>query len=330
MRAHPEDTTGEDGDRPRLHPPRDRATRCRPGDASLKVADFHYDLPEEAIAQTAIEPRHDSRLLDTRDLSDHRFHELPDLLDPGDLVVVNETRVRAARLRGTRRDTGGRVELLLLEYLDDGTWETLARPARRLRPGVVIDLGGLVATVLSTHEAGRLIVGFDSDDDEQAVTETGEMPLPPYFTGVLHDPERYQTIFATIPGSAAAPTAGLHFTDSVVGRLRERRVVMASVDLHVSLDTFRPMTTEDVEDHTMHSEWCSVPETTARAVAYTRARGCKVVAIGTTVIRALETMADGRGGVEPGERRTELFLRPGSEITVADVLVTNFHMPGST
>jgi S-adenosylmethionine:tRNA ribosyltransferase-isomerase len=287
-------------------------------------------LPEEAIAQTAIEPRHDSRLLDTRDLSDHHFHELPDLLDPGDLVVVNETRVRAARLRGARRDTGGRVELLLLDHLADGSWEALARPARRLRPGVVIDLGDIAATVLSTPQEGRLLVDLDSEDDEKAVAETGEMPLPPYFTGTLEDPERYQTFFASIPGSAAAPTAGLHFTEQVVSQLRSRRIEIASVDLHVSLDTFRPMSTENVDDHTMHTEWCDVPEATARAVADTRARGGKVVAIGTTVIRALESMADGRGGVEPGEGRTDLFLRPGSEITVSDLLVTNFHMPGST
>ena len=244
--------------------------------------------------------------------------------------MVNETRVRAAQLRGTRRDTGGRVELLLLEHLADGSWEALARPARRLRPGVVIDLGEIAATVLSTPQEGRLLVDLDSEDDEKAVAETGEMPLPPYFTGTLEDPERYQTLFASLPGSAAAPTAGLHFTDQVVTRLRASQIEIASVDLHVSLDTFRPMTTENVEDHTMHTEWCGVPEATARAVADTRARGGKVVAIGTTVIRALESMADGRGGVEPGERRTDLFLRPGSEIKVADILVTNFHMPGST
>lgn len=244
--------------------------------------------------------------------------------------MVNETRVRAARLRGARRDTGGRVELLLLDHLADGSWEALARPARRLRPGVVIDLGDIAATVLSTPEEGRLLVDLDSEDDEKAVAETGEMPLPPYFTGTLENPERYQTLFASLPGSAAAPTAGLHFTDQVVTRLRASQIEIASVDLHVSLDTFRPMTTENVDDHTMHTEWCGVPEATARAVADTRARGGKVVAIGTTVIRALESMADGRGGVEPGERRTDLFLRPGSEIKVADILVTNFHMPGST
>ena len=255
---------------------------------------------------------------------------MPDLLDPGDLVVVNETRVRAARLRGTRRDTGGRVELLLLDHLADGSWEALARPARRLRPGVVIDLGNIAATVLSTPQEGRLLVDLDSEDDEKAVAETGEMPLPPYFTGNLEDPERYQTVFASIPGSAAAPTAGLHFTEHVVSRLRAARIDIASVDLHVSLDTFRPMATENVDDHTMHTEWCRVPEATARAVADTRARGGKVVAIGTTVIRALESMSDGRGGVEPGEGRTDLFLRPGSEITVAEMLVTNFHLPGST
>jgi S-adenosylmethionine:tRNA ribosyltransferase-isomerase len=222
------------------------------------------------------------------------------------------------------------VELLLLEHLGDGTWEALARPSRRLRPGVVVDVDGLAATVVSAPEGGRLILDLDSDDDEAAVAATGEMPLPPYFTGILEDPERYQTLFAAIPGSAAAPTAGLHFTEQVVSRLRSRGIEIASVDLHVSLDTFRPMTADDIEDHAMHSEWCSVPASTARAVDRARARGGKVAAIGTTVVRTLESMANGEGGVIPGERRTELFLKPGSDITVADVLITNFHMPGST
>lgn len=287
-------------------------------------------LPEAAIAQSAIEPRHDSRLLDTRDLSDHRFLDLPDLLEPGDLVVVNETRVRAARIHGRRVETGGEVEFLLLEHLGDGSWEALARPARRLRPGVVVDCDGLMVTVVSAPDEGMVRVALDTVDEEQAVASIGEMPLPPYFDGALSDPERYQTMFANTPGSAAAPTAGLHFTDEVVGRLTERNIAIASVDLHVSLDTFRPMSVEDVEDHTMHTEWCSVPVETSEAVARTRADGGRVVAVGTTVVRTLESMADGRGGVKPGEIRTDLFLRPGSGFSVVDLLVTNFHMPGST
>lgn len=287
-------------------------------------------MPEEAIAQSAIEPRHDSRLLDARDLTDHRFLDLPDLLEPGDLVVVNETRVRAARLHGRRVGTGGQVEFLLLERFGDGSWEALARPARRLRPGVVVECDGLTVTLISEPDEGRIRVILDSSDEEQAVAAVGEMPLPPYFSGVLGNPDRYQTMFANEPGSAAAPTAGLHFTDEVVRRLAERHIAIANVDLHVSLDTFRPMSVEDVEDHTMHTEWCSVPDQTAEAVARTKRQGGRIVAVGTTVVRTLETMSDGSGGVRSGETRTNLFLRPGTEFGVVDLLVTNFHMPGST
>jgi S-adenosylmethionine:tRNA ribosyltransferase-isomerase len=263
-------------------------------------------------------------------MSEHTFLELADLLDPGDLVVVNETRVRAARLEGRRAETGGTVELLILEQMDDGAWEALARPARRLRPGMVIELDEMTATILDGPVEGRITVRLDAEDPEEAIARTGWVPLPPYFTGHLDDPDRYQTMFASSPGSAAAPTAGLHFTPEVVQRLEDRQIPIASVDLHVSLDTFRPMTTENIEDHQMHSEWCSVPEETAEAVTRARWNGGKVVAIGTTVVRALETLADGTGGVQAGDRRTDLFLTPGSKISVVDVLVTNFHLPGST
>lgn len=263
-------------------------------------------------------------------MTDHTFLELADLLEPGDLVVVNETRVRAARVVGTRTGTGGVIELLILERLGDVTWEALAKPARRLRPGVVVDFGDFRATITDGPEEGRVIVELDAADPERAIAERGSVPLPPYFTGDLVDPERYQTMFAAAPGSAAAPTAGLHFTPEVTQRLEESGIGMASVDLHVSLDTFRPIAVEDVEDHQMHSEWCVVPAKTAEAVAETRRGGGSVVAIGTTVVRALEAMADGAGGVEAGEKRTDLFLKPGSEITVVDTLVTNFHLPGST
>jgi S-adenosylmethionine:tRNA ribosyltransferase-isomerase len=263
-------------------------------------------------------------------MSDHTFLELADLLEPGDLVVVNETRVRAARLVGTRAETGGTIELLVLERLGDTTWEALAKPARRLRPGVMVDFGDFRATILEGPVEGRVTVELDAADPEQAIAARGVVPLPPYFTGELENPERYQTIFAAAPGSAAAPTAGLHFTSEVTRRLEARGNRIASVDLHVSLDTFRPIGVENVEDHQMHSEWCSVPAKTAEAVAATRRGGGKVVAIGTTVVRTLESMADGTGGVEAGERRTQLFLKPGSEISVVDTLITNFHLPRTT
>lgn len=278
-----------------------------------------------------MEPRHSSRLLDTRDLSDHRFIELPALLDPADLVVVNNTRVRRARLVGKRVGTGGKVELLLLERRADGVWRALARPARRLRPGVELRFGDLQVDVVESPEEGVVGVRLNTDDEEYAILEAGEMPLPPYFTGDLESPSRYQTVYAEVPGSAAAPTAGLHFTEEVLDRLEERGIALGSVDLHVSLDTFRPMSVEDVEEHEMHSEWCAVPEETAVAVDEVRTRGGKVVAVGTTVLRTLESFADGGGGgVEAGERHTSLFIRPGYEFQVVDALLTNFHMPQST
>lgn len=296
----------------------------------MDVTEFHYHLPESAIAQEPVEPRHDSRLLDTRDMNDHRFLDLADLLEPGDLLVVNETKVRAARLQGHRAGTGGSVELMLLDRDRDGNWTALARPSRRLRPGVVIEFGEFSATVISAPRQGMVLVELDAEDPEIAIEKVGTVPLPPYFHGTLDNPERYQTIFATTPGSAAAPTAGLHFTDQVLERLGQRGVEMASVDLHVSVDTFRPISTQRVEDHQMHTEWCTVPEETATAVGNTRARGRSIVAVGTTVARTLETFADGMGGVEPGEKETDLFLRPGSVFSVVDALVTNFHLPRST
>lgn len=263
-------------------------------------------------------------------MRDHIFLDLADLLEPGDLVVVNETRVRAARLEGTRSGTGGKIELLVLDRLADGRWEALAKPARRLRPGSVIEIGDFAATVVNGPEDGRVIVVLDTADPERAIAQTGVVPLPPYFTGDLTDPDRYQTMFADSPGSAAAPTAGLHFTPEVSRRLEERDISMARVDLHVSLDTFRPMAVENVEEHPMHSEWCAVSEETAESITATKRRGGRIVAVGTTVVRTLESMADGQGGVKSGEKRTDLFLKPGSEITVVDLLVTNFHLPGST
>ncbi len=296
----------------------------------MRVEEFTYALPDSSIAQEAIEPRHDSRLLDTRDLSDHRFIDLASLLRSGDLVVVNETRVRAARLTGTRRQTGGSVELLILSEGPGGLWEALARPARRLRPGVIIDFEGLTATVVDGPREGMVVVDLEAPDVESAIAAAGEVPLPPYFQGTLEDSSRYQTMFARNTGSAAAPTAGLHFTPEVVRALDEAGVAMATVDLHVGIDTFRPITTHEVEGHRMHSEWCAVPEATAAAVREARRSGGRVVAVGTTVVRALESFADEEGLVLATQGLTELFLKPGDPFRVVDGLVTNFHVPGST
>ena len=259
-------------------------------------------------------------------MSDHTFLHLPDLLEPGDLLVVNNTRVRAARLVGSRAGSGGAVELLLLERRDGGIWVALAKAARRLRPGAVIEFEGFTAVVENQLSAGMVEVSLDADDEELAIAAVGEMPLPPYFTGQLADPERYQTLYADIPGSAAAPTAGLHFTEMVMERLASKDIKMATVDLHVSLDTFRPMSVEMVEDHQMHSEWCSVPEATAQAIR----ADTRVVAVGTTVVRTLESFASGDGRVMAGSHQTDLFLAPGYRFRVVDALITNFHMPFST
>lgn len=296
------------------------------------VAEFDYHLPPERIAQTPVEPRHSARLLDTRDLSDHTFLDLPHLLRRGDLVVVNRTRVRAARLKGHKAGTGGRVEVLLLRPQEDEVWEALVRPARRLRPGSELTLGPLTGRVLTAPQEGicRLRLTGASDDLEEVLERVGEVPLPPYITRPLDDPSRYQTIFADRPGSAAAPTAGLHFTPQVVERLQRAGVELASVDLEVGLDTFRPITAEEVEDHNIHSERYRLDEQAAAAVTRCRERGGRVVAIGTTVVRTLETCADTDGSVTPGAGATSLYITPGFRFRVVDLLVTNFHVPRSS
>jgi S-adenosylmethionine:tRNA ribosyltransferase-isomerase len=296
----------------------------------MRVEEFTYPLPESAIAQEAIEPRHDARLLDTRDMSDHLFLGLPSLLRAGDLVVVNETRVRAARLVGRRAGTGGEVELLLLTARPDGSWEALARPSRRLRAGVAIEFDGLEATIVEGPREGLVVVELHAPNVEAAIEAAGRVPLPPYFKGTLEDPSRYQTMFARSTGSAAAPTAGLHFTSEIVGRLEVAGVEIASVDLHVGIDTFRPIAVEEIEAHRMHSEWCSVPAATAEAIARVRVAGGRVVAAGTTVTRALETFGNDDGTVEAASGETTLFLKPGDRFRVVDALITNFHVPGST
>lgn len=293
----------------------------------MEVDRFRYELPDSAIAQHPVEPRDSARLLDTRDGTDHRFADLPGLLEPGDLVVVNTTRVRHARLVGQRYGTGGKIELLLLTRRPTGGWSALAAPSRRLRPGVAIEFGPLTATVTEGPVDGMIGVEFS---DEGLLEVVGTVPLPPYITEELSDPERYQTIYADQPGSAAAPTAGLHFTPSVIEGLAARGIDLATVQLDVGIGTFRPITADRIEDHVMHRERCLVPQATADAIAAARARNGRVVAVGTTTVRTLETFGRDDGTVEPGEAETDLFLRPGSTFRVVDVLVTNFHVPGSS
>jgi S-adenosylmethionine:tRNA ribosyltransferase-isomerase len=284
-------------------------------------------LPEHAIAQHPFEPRDAARLLDTRDLTDHVFSDLPGLLEAGDLVVVNTTRVRRARLTGRRRDSGGAVEVLLLGRQHDGSWRALVKPARRMRRGVALTFGDVGAIVTEDPVDGVIELSFS---DEGVLESLGSVPLPPYITTELSDPERYQTVYADQLGSAAAPTAGLHFTAEVLGALERRGIGRASVELRVGLGTFRPITADRIEDHRMHAEFCAVPPATATAVTETRRRGGRVVAIGTTTVRTLETYGRDDGTVGAGEGETDLYLRPGSSFRVVDVLVTNFHVPGSS
>jgi S-adenosylmethionine:tRNA ribosyltransferase-isomerase len=292
---------------------------------------FDYDLPQTAIAQTPVEPRDAARLLRCDPREDRLFHELPDMLRVGDLVVVNRTRVRAARLRGTK-GTGGAVEVLLVRRVDAERWEALIRPARRIRVGTRIEFATMDGEVLAKRERGEIVLALRAEhgDVESAIRDAGEVPLPPYIHEELEDPERYQTVFAQAVGSAAAPTAALHFTPELVERLRSTGVEVAEVDLEVGLDTFRPIGTESIGDHDMHRERWEVPSETADAVVATRERGGRVVAVGTTVVRTLESAAAGDGLVRGGSGDTDLFISPGYQLSVVDAVITNFHAPRTT
>ncbi len=297
----------------------------------MRTADFDYVLPEELIAQVPADPRDSSRLLDARDLGDHTFKDLPRLLRGGDLLVVNRTRVRPARLRATKTASGGGMELLLLKRIDKSRWEALVRPARKVRAGAEFVAGQIRGTVESGPVEGHAIVSLESPIDiESALVGEGRLPLPPYITGGLAEPDRYQTIWADRPGSAAAPTAGLHFTPGLVDELITAGIGITSVDLEVGLATFRPITSDFIADHEMHREVFRVGEEAAAAIDRTRRLGGRIIAVGTTSVRALEAMATGEGGVRAGEGETDLYLYPGSRFSVVDGLVTNFHMPRSS
>ncbi len=294
----------------------------------MLTAEYDYALPPDRIAQSGIEPRDASRLLIASTLEEIAFRDLGTLLREGDLVVVNRTRVRHARLSGTRRGTGGRIDVLLARRVDDTRWEALLRPSRRLDEGAVIDVADRSVTLLSDPQQGVATVSITPADDVEDFIETaGAVPLPPYIRRDLDDPDRYQTMFAESVGSSAAPTAALHFTPAVVEDLGRRGVALASVELDVGLDTFRPMTTDRVEDHVIHTERIHVPESTVSAVADARRRGGRVVAVGTTVTRTLETAADGSGGILPFDGHTSLFIAPGYRPRVIDAMITNFHAP---
>lgn len=302
----------------------------------MKTSDFYFDLPEELIAQTPLERRDASRLLCLDRWSgarEHRiFSELPELLHPGDCLVMNDSRVLPARLMGMRQ-TGGVVEALLLRDLGGGRWECLTRPGRKTRPGtrLIFGNGELEAEVLEVAEGGNRIVEFKYEGIFLEVLERlGKMPLPPYIKVELEDGERYQTVYSKEPGSAAAPTAGLHFTKELLARIADRGVRECFVTLHVGLGTFRPVKAEDIEEHEMHSEFCIMPEETARIITETKRSGGRVVCVGTTSCRTVESFANEDGTMDAKSGWTNIFIYPGYRFKCMDALVTNFHLPEST
>ncbi|WP_319402995.1 tRNA preQ1(34) S-adenosylmethionine ribosyltransferase-isomerase QueA [uncultured Anaeromusa sp.] len=301
----------------------------------MNVQDFDYYLPEELIAQTPLAQRDASRLMvlpRQQGACSHRhFFELPSLLRKGDLLVFNDTRVIPARLHGRKRDTGAKVEVFLLKRLDLDRWETLVRPGRKLRPGTeVVFSNELSAVIEDTTEFGGRIVRFCWQGVfEEILQRLGEVPLPPYIHEKLPDPERYQTVYARENGSAAAPTAGLHFTPELLSQLREQGIQTAYVTLHVGLGTFRPVAVESIQDHVMHSEQYAISAETAALVNETRRQGGRVIAVGTTAVRTLET-AGQSGQLQPCSGFTNIFIYPGYEYKIIDGLITNFHLPKST
>ena len=302
----------------------------------MRKSDFYFDLPEELIAQTPLERRDSSRLLHldkvTGELEHRHFYELLDYLREGDCMVFNDSRVLPARLIGSR-PTGGSVELVLLRDLGEGRWECLSRPGRKTKPGTEILFGNgeLKATVESVAEGGNRIVRFDYEGIFLEVLERlGKMPLPPYIKEELQDSERYQTVYSREIGSAAAPTAGLHFTKELMEKIAAKGVKLCYVTLHVGLGTFRPVKAEEIEDHEMHSEFCIIPEETARIVSETKKKGGRVIAVGTTSCRTLESFAREDGSLPAASGWTNIFIYPGYTFKCVDALVTNFHLPEST
>lgn len=302
----------------------------------MKTSDFYYYLPENLIAQTPLERRDGSRLMhldrETGEVTHRRFYELPEYLHEGDCLVLNDSRVLPARLIG-RRETGGAVEVLLLRDRGEGVWECLTRPGRKTKPGtkLIFGEGELTATVVDAIEDGNKLIQFHYEGIFLEVLERlGKMPLPPYIKTELEDQERYQTVYSRETGSAAAPTAGLHFTEELLQQISGKGVKVCYLTLHVGLGTFRPVKAENVEDHEMHSEYCIVPEETAKTVTETKKSGGRVICIGTTSCRTIESFANEDGTLDPKSGWTDIFIYPGYKFKCMDALVTNFHLPEST
>ena len=303
----------------------------------MKTSDFYYDLPEELIAQDPLEDRSSSRLLvldrKTGEREHRVFRELVEFLNPGDCLVVNNTRVIPARLMGVKEGTGAGIEVLLLKRCEDNVWETLVKPGKKARPGARISFGDglLVGEVLEVVEEGNRRIRFTYEGIfEEILDQLGQMPLPPYITHQLKDKNRYQTVYARHEGSAAAPTAGLHFTPELLKRIEDKGVKLAHVTLHVGLGTFRPVKVEDVTQHHMHSEFYMIEEEQAKLINETRAAGGRVICVGTTSCRTLESAADEAGVLHAGSGWTDIFIYPGYRFKIMDALITNFHLPEST
>lgn len=303
----------------------------------MKVSDFTFDLPEELIAQDPLEDRSSSRLLtldkNTGEIGHDVFHNIVNYLKPGDCLVLNNTKVIPARLIGAKEETGGKVEVLLLKRKQDNVWETLVKPGKKARPGARISFGDgkLVGEVIDVVDEGNRLVKFEYEGIfEEVLDELGQMPLPPYITHQLKDKNRYQTVYAKYDGSAAAPTAGLHFTKELLQQIKDMGVNIAYVTLHVGLGTFRPVKVDEITDHHMHSEFYQVDEEAAEKINRAKDSGHRVICVGTTSCRTIESAADETGHLKPTSGWTEIFIYPGYKFKILDGLITNFHLPEST
>ncbi|NLO90245.1 MAG: tRNA preQ1(34) S-adenosylmethionine ribosyltransferase-isomerase QueA [Clostridia bacterium] len=303
----------------------------------MKVEDFDYYLPKELIAQRPIYPRDAARLMvlhkNTGEIEHKVFRDIVAYLKAGDVLVLNKTRVLPARLKGRRADSGGKVEILLLNEISLNKWKVLVKPGKRARPGrkLIFGKGELLGELIGETDEGERILSFDYEGNFYEILERlGEMPLPPYIKEKLSDRERYQTVYGDIAGSAAAPTAGLHFTQELLNEIKNKGVFLAYILLHVGLGTFRPVKTENIEDHRMHSEYFQIEVKDAETINRVRKNGGRVIAVGTTTVRTLETAAGSNGEIFPKEGWTDIFIYPGYKFKAVDCMITNFHLPKST
>ena len=304
---------------------------------AMNVTDYNFDLPQELIAQDPLEDRSSSRLLvlnkETGEMEHRVFRDIVEYLHPGDCLVINDTKVIPARLLGVKEDTGAHVEVLLLKRKENDIWETLVKPGKKCRPGAVLSFGNglLKGTVLDVVDEGNRLIQFSYEGIfEQILDQLGQMPLPPYITHQLKDKNRYQTVYAVHEGSAAAPTAGLHFTKELLKQIEDMGVKIAHVTLHVGLGTFRPVKVDNILDHHMHSEFYMVEESEAKKINDTKAEGGRVICVGTTSCRTIESATDENGILKAGSGWTEIFIYPGYKFKILDCLITNFHLPEST